>query len=82
MDDDRDVMQQINRLVDEEHELLSRAEASGGLEPAERERLHALQVEVDQRWDLLRQRRGLRHAGVDPDAARMRSASVVEHYKQ
>jgi len=80
--DDRQIMQRIGQLVDEEHELLERGEQQVGLEPPERARLRALQVEVDQLWDLLRQRRGLRHAGVDPDGARLRSASIVEGYKQ
>jgi hypothetical protein len=80
--DDREIMQRIGQLVDEEHDLLNQGEQRMGLEPSERERLHALQVEVDQLWDLLRQRRGLRHAGVDPDAARLRPASTVEGYKQ
>ena len=80
--DDREVMQTINRLVDEEHELLKGAEERMGLETAEREQLRELQVEVDRLWDLLRQRRALRHAGVDPDAAHLRSGAVVEHYKQ
>ncbi|HEY3111813.1 MAG TPA: DUF2630 family protein [Chloroflexota bacterium] len=44
--------------------------------------MRALQVEVDRLWDLLRQRRARRHAGVDPDGARLRSAAIVEGYKQ
>ena len=80
--DDREIMQRIGQLVDEEHDLLDQGEQRMGLEPPERERLQALQVEVDRLWDLLRQRRGLRHAGVDPDGARLRSAATVEGYKQ
>jgi len=80
--DDREIMQRIGELVDEEHALLHQGEQQTRLEPSERERLRALQVEVDQLWDLLRQRRGRRHAGVDPDGARLRSASTVEGYRQ
>jgi hypothetical protein len=80
--DDREIMQRIGQLVDEEHELLELGEQQMGLPQPERERLRALQVEVDRLWDLLRQRRARRHAGVDPDGARLRSAAIVEGYKQ
>ena len=43
-------------------------------------RLAAIKVELDQLWDLLRQRRALRSAGRDPDEARMRDADTVERY--
>ncbi|TML10147.1 MAG: DUF2630 family protein, partial [Actinobacteria bacterium] len=42
----------------------------------------ALQVELDQCWDLLRQRRALREAGRDPGAARVRDPDIVERYEQ
>jgi predicted nuclease with TOPRIM domain len=80
--EDREIMGRIGQLVDEEHELLHQGEQRMGLTPEERERLHALQVEVDQLWDLLRQRRGRRHAGLDPDGAHVRPASTVERYQQ
>ena len=41
-----------------------------------------LHVEIDQLWDLIRQRRGRRHAGLDPEGAKLRSASIVENYQQ
>ncbi len=43
-------------------------------------RLAAIKVELDQLWDLLRQRRALRAAGRDPDDARMRDSDTVERY--
>jgi sigma54-dependent transcription regulator len=43
-------------------------------------RLSAIKVELDQLWDLLRQRRALRSAGRDPDDAQMRDADTVERY--
>ena len=43
-------------------------------------RLAAIKVELDQLWDLLRQRRALRSAGRDPDDAQMRDADTVERY--
>ena len=42
--------------------------------------LAAIKIELDQLWDLLRQRRALRSAGRNPDDARMRDADTVERY--
>jgi hypothetical protein len=47
----------------------------------ERERLTALEHELDQCWDLLRQRRALTEAGEDPGGARVRPSSTVEGYR-
>jgi hypothetical protein len=49
---------------------------------AERARLKTLEEHLDQLWDLLRQRRARRDAGLDPDDATERDASVVEGYRQ
>jgi hypothetical protein len=79
--EDRDTLQRINQLVEEEHELL-RQHGTDGLEQADRERLDHLQVELDRCWDLLRQRRARREFGVDPDDAQPRSERTVEGYLQ
>ena len=71
----------IEQLVAEEHELWER-ESSGNAGGAEKQRLQELKVSLDQCWDLLRQRRALRDAGVDPDNATARDPSVVESYEQ
>ena len=71
----------IEQLVAEEHELWRR-ESDGDASDADRRRLDELKVSLDQCWDLLRQRRALREAGLDPDAAAARSEDVVEHYEQ
>lgn len=71
----------IEELVSEEHSLWER-EASGEATDSDRQRLDSLKVTLDQCWDVLRQRRALREAGLDPDAARVRDAEVVEHYQQ
>ncbi|HET9287152.1 MAG TPA: DUF2630 family protein [Gaiella sp.] len=71
----------IEELVSEEHSLWER-EASGEATDSDRQRLDSLKVTLDQCWDLLRQRRALREAGLHPDAARVRDAEVVEHYQQ
>ena len=80
MDDER-IHERIEQLVAEEHELYERG-AAGGLSDTEHRRLESIKVGLDQAWDLLRQRRALREAGLDPKAARTRDADVVEGYEQ
>jgi hypothetical protein len=80
-DQDQGVMASISRLSDEEHELWRR-EAEGSASQEDRERLRDLEVELDQCWDLLRQRRARRLAGLDPDDATVRDADTVEGYRQ
>lgn len=77
---DTDVLQSINKLVDDEHHLLAQAE-HGGLTDEERAHLHQTQVQLDQCWDLLRQRRARREFGQNPDDAHVRDADTVERYK-
>jgi uncharacterized protein DUF2630 len=79
--DDSQIHGTIEQLVAEEHELWER-EAAGNVSQADRQRLQDLQVLLDQCWDLLRQRRALREAGGDPDAAAVRRPEVVESYEQ
>lgn len=79
--DEGQIHSQIEKLVAEEHELWKR-EGSGSSSPDDRRRLESLQVSLDQCWDLLRQRRALREAGRDPDAAQVRDPGTVEHYEQ
>ena len=80
--DDRDLIRRISDLVQAEHELENVAARQGGLDEDGQARLEALNVQLDQCWDLLRQRRGRRHAGDDPDNAKVRDARVVEGYQQ
>ncbi len=77
---DEDVLSIINTLMDEEHALLRTAEHTG-LDEEQRQRLHALQIQLDRCWDLLRQRRAKREFGMNPDNATPRDASTVEGYK-
>jgi Protein of unknown function (DUF2630) len=79
--DDLQIHGTIEQLVAEEHELWER-EAAGNATDADRQRLQQLKVSLDQSWDLLRQRRALREAGNDPDAAETRAPEVVERYEQ
>ena len=79
--DDLDIVHRIGKLADEEH-TLERAHAGKALSETEAERKRALEVALDQCWDLLRQRRAREDAGEDPDVARERPADEVEGYLQ
>jgi hypothetical protein len=74
---DKSVLNHIERLVTEEKELYAESDMSD----AQRTRLTTINIELDQCWDLLRQRRALREFGRDPDEAEVRPAKVVENYK-
>src|SRR5581483_11208205 len=65
--EDEQTLERIGQLVDEEHALYKRAEQDHGLTNAERARLRALEVALDQCWDLLQQRRARREFGMNPD---------------
>jgi hypothetical protein len=82
---DEQVATRIEQLVAQEQELRGREQGDRSDPSAldsDRERLRAVQVELDRCWDLLRQRRALRDAGDDPDQAEVRDSEVVEHYRQ
>ncbi|MGW6534311.1 DUF2630 family protein [Streptomyces sp. NPDC055051] len=76
--DNEQILDDIGALVEEERALRTRA---GGLLPEELERLAALEVRLDQCWDLLRQRRAKAEFGEDPDTAALRPAAEVESYR-
>ncbi len=85
---DQDILDQVNELVDEEkklraqlqHREIDESEEHQGPRPEDRGRLRALEVQLDQCWDLLRQRRALRETGGDAAAASVRPADEVEGY--
>ncbi|HXP13998.1 MAG TPA: DUF2630 family protein [Actinomycetes bacterium] len=79
--DDSQVMDRIGALVEEEH-TLERQATGGGLDENQEVRLRELEVQLDQCWDLLRQRRARREAGQDPDTAQVRPGGTVEGYLQ
>ena len=79
--EDQQIHGTIEQLVNEEHELWQR-ESDGTASDADRRRLEAVKVSLDQCWDLLRQRRALRESGMDADAAAVRGPEVVERYEQ
>jgi hypothetical protein len=78
--DDKDLIDRINSLAREEHELFDK-ESRGEAGKTDRERLRELEVTLDQCWDLLHQRRALRNAGLDPDEAKVRDENTVEGYE-
>ena len=80
--DDQTLLSRINELVAEEESLLESSRGTDGLSEADDARLKAVEVALDQCWDLLRQRRAKRHAGQDPDEAHLRDPAVVEGYEQ
>lgn len=79
--DDAAIHDRIEQLVEEEHALWRR-QTEGDIDDATRRRLFELQVALDQLWDLLRQRKALRRAHLDPDSAQVRPAEIVENYRQ
>jgi alkylation response protein AidB-like acyl-CoA dehydrogenase len=79
--DDKQLLDRIGALVEEEH-ALERQATGEGLDQDQQDRLRDLEVQLDQCWDLLRQRRARRDAGQDPDAASVRPEGTVEGYLQ
>jgi hypothetical protein len=75
---DQSVLNHIDELVKEEERLYGQKELSD----RDHEKLARLKVQLDQCWDLLRQRRALREFGDDPDKAKVRPSKIVENYEQ
>lgn len=77
---DDDILRTVNDLVAEERDLRDKLQHREIDESEEHQRLKALEVQLDQCWDLLRQRRALRASGGDPDSASVRPEGEVEGY--
>ena len=77
---DNDALSRINELVAEEKSLREQLQHGEINESEENKRLRQLEIELDQCWDLLRQRRALRETGGDPRDAAVRPADEVEGY--
>jgi hypothetical protein len=75
---DETVLAKIQSLVHEEQRMYSQ----GDLSDHDQGRLGKIKIELDQCWDLLRQRRARAEFGQDPDDAKVRPPSVVERYEQ
>jgi hypothetical protein len=78
---DEDLFGRVSALTDEEH-ALRRRESDGEATDGDRQRLADIEVQLDQCWDLLRQRRARREFGQDEREAHVRDASTVEGYQQ
>jgi hypothetical protein len=77
---DESIVSRIERLLEEEQQL---RDAGPDTAPTDAGRITELEVELDRCWDLLRQRRAARDAGVDPDVVtEPRDPAVVETYEQ
>ena len=79
--DDQEITKQISGLAEEERRLHA-ARVGTGLSVGDAQRLAAIETQLDQCWDLLRQRRALREMGQDPDEAGVRDEKTVEGYLQ
>jgi hypothetical protein len=75
------ILSEIKKLVDEEHSLLEKA-GERELNEEEHARVRALDLSLEQCWDLLRQRRARREFGQNPGDAEVRDATTVERYQQ
>jgi hypothetical protein len=71
---DDDILARISELVAEEHHLTGTDGAA--------DRRRQIEEQLDQCWDLLRQRQAKREFGEDPGQAQARPVSEVEHYQQ
>jgi hypothetical protein len=74
---DKSILDHISALVDEEHKLLGER----GDPEQKHARLKHVSEQLDQCWDLLRQRRAKREFGQDPEAAQVRDPQTVENYR-
>ena len=79
--DDETILEFIGRLSDEEQRL-EESHRGQPLSKDQQDRLRAVEVQLDQAYDLLRQRRARRTAGQNPDEATVRPEGVVENYLQ
>ena len=76
--DETDILSRIHALVDEEHKLREGTEHTDD----DKTRMDKIEADLDQCWDLLRQRRAKRQYDENPDDAAARPESTVESYLQ
>ena len=80
--DEKQILTQINDLVDREHQLRSQVQGGDLTTGDEHAQLAAIEGALDQCWDLLRQRRAKREFGQNVDEATVRPVDEVEKYLQ
>ena len=74
---DKTIFKHITELVDEEQQLRAEMKTPG----QNAARLKHVAEQLDQCWDLLRQRRAKREFGEDPSTAVARDVGTVERYE-
>ncbi len=77
---DKAALAHIHDLVAREKTLRAQLQDGDISASEEHERLRRIETELDQCWDLLRQRRALRETGGDPSGATVRPPDEVEGY--
>ncbi len=80
--DDKEIFRTIGDLINTEHDLRGRLAAGELTSDQEHEQLRAVEEQLDQCWDLLRQRRARREFGEDPSGLAARPVGEVEGYQQ
>jgi hypothetical protein len=80
--EDREILDCIRGLVAEEHWLRQQRDEGELAEDVEVRRLSEVERSLDQLWDLLRRRRAMRAAGLDPDVADERPSMQLDAYLQ
>lgn len=80
--DDTEILRSIDDLIKTEHDLRARLAAGELTSDQEHEQLRVVEEQLDQCWDLLRQRRARREFGSDPSGSAARPVSEVEGYIQ
>ena len=78
---DEDIQGRIKGLIEQEHDLRQRLGAGEITSEVEHSELARIEVELDQCWDLLRQRRARREFGQDEGDAQVRDPGTVENYR-
>lgn len=76
---ENEILDLIKKMTEEEQRLYSKGNE---ITDEERSTLDSLRVQLDQYWDLLRQRRARKEFGDDPDKAKLRGPGTVENYEQ
>jgi flagellar biosynthesis/type III secretory pathway chaperone len=76
--EDNSVLAHIKQLTEKEEHLYGKTD----LNDEDIKDMHKIKSELDQYWDLLRQRRALRDAGENPNQAEMRSSDTIENYTE
>jgi hypothetical protein len=82
MTNEDSILDRVRALVEEEHQLRSAFEDGDVSASEEQARVRQIEEELDQCWDLLRQRRARAAAGQDPEDSGVRPVSTVENYRQ